>query len=224
MLASLHFVAEWMQRALFAQPRVLSAMGGLSLSYVVVHLLPELAYAEEKWLAARPDRWLTWLESHVYLAVLIGILVALAFDRAIARGAPPFRIRITALALDGVLLGGFVSRLVGPSQTVLAVLAFGSQVLINNHELIRTHPADYHRVGRWVLASASLVGWVGAVVWEPSPVAVAALVGLLSGSTILDVVKAEVHTARSLRLGTFMVSALIYAAVVLAFEYARYRG
>lgn len=223
MIASLHFVAEWLRGGSTEQPRMFSAIGGLSLSYVVVHLLPELAYAQERWIAARPDRALTWLETQVYLAVLIGILLALAFDRAIARGAPPFGIRLTALALDGALLGGFASGLVGASQTLLAVVAFGSQVLINDHELTRTYPADYHRIGRWVLASACLVGWVGAVVWKPSPVAVAALVGLLAGTTILDVVKAQVHIVRSRRLGTFILGALIYAALVLAFEYSLYR-
>jgi hypothetical protein len=100
------------------------------------------------------------------------------------------------------------------------VVAFGAHIVVNDVELSRSSAAAYHRVGRWVLASAGLLGWVVAAVWRPSPVVVAAMVGLLSGSTIVDVVRSQVRTAQERRLGLFIAGALAYAAIALAFEYS----
>jgi hypothetical protein len=221
-LAALHFLADVTHGAAARNPLVLSAGGGFSLAYVVVHLLPELASSQQSWLQARPERALDWLESQVYLAVLVGVLIALGFDRSLA-GVRRFKARLAWLAVDSALLGGFTAGLVGASQTLLAAFAFGSMLLVNDFELASHYPADFHRVGRWVLAAAGLVGWFGAMASDLSPVAYAILVGLLSGGAILDIVKTQVHTDPRRRLRTFVAAALAYAGLVLAFKYSVYQ-
>ncbi len=59
----------------------LSVAGGVSVAYVFVHLLPELAEGQEA-LAEALDESLAFLESHVYLLSLAGLAVFYGLERA----------------------------------------------------------------------------------------------------------------------------------------------
>ena len=74
-LASVHLLTKKLDR-LEASSRInlLTAGAGASLAYVVVRILPKLAEKQES-LLARPDTGLRgFLEHHVYLIALVGLV------------------------------------------------------------------------------------------------------------------------------------------------------
>lgn len=73
-LALLHVAAGRAHRGEGTRPTWRSAAGGISIAYVFIHLIPELADAQERWLAIRHHRLLPWLESQVHLVALLGLL------------------------------------------------------------------------------------------------------------------------------------------------------
>src|SRR5918911_4432888 len=65
----------------------LSMAGGVSVGYVFVHLLPELAESQET-IAEAVGEGIAFLERHVYLLALLGLLVFYGLKRAakVSRG------------------------------------------------------------------------------------------------------------------------------------------
>lgn len=83
-VAGLHLAAPRLTFIRFT-PRswTLSASAGVSLAYVFVHLLPEVARAQDA-VDAAASGWLASIERHAYVAGLVGIVVFYGLERAAA--------------------------------------------------------------------------------------------------------------------------------------------
>jgi hypothetical protein len=222
-LAGVHLVAGYLHRGAPTRPTWLSAAGGMSIAYVFIHLLPDLAETQERWLEARPERALGWLESQIYIAALLGVVLALVLDRVTRRGRRRrFWVHLSAFAIYNALIGGFALRVHGVATLVLAVLAFGAHFVINDHSLSVQYGRAYERAGRWVLAAALVVGWIVATLWSPPVAIVAAMLGLLSGGIIVNAIKEELPEQRAGSLAPWVAGALVYALLLLVLAYARH--
>ena len=85
-LAIVHLVAgrlRFLDR--IPRSRWLSFGSGISVAYVFIHLLPELARGQEV-LQASTGPLLGTLETHVWLVALLGLSVFYGLDRAAKRG------------------------------------------------------------------------------------------------------------------------------------------
>lgn len=217
-LALIHVLAGRVHRGEEGRSTWLSAASGMSVAYVFVYLLPELAEAQELWLEARPHRRLIWLERQVYLAALVGVLIALGVDRATARPGDRrrFWLETSSFAVYNLLIGVFSVRLTRPIPLVLAVLAFGAHFLVNDRTLQARYGRDYERTARWILAAAILAGWLVAVLLRPPVVVVAPLLALLSGGIILNVIKEELPEQSERRFAALAAGAIGYSLLLLA--------
>src|SRR5262245_58360234 len=83
-LASLHLVGGRLHGGARVRPTWLTAASGMSVAYVFVHLLPELAQTQAEWIES-PYRVMEWLDTGVYMAALAGLILYLTLDR-VARG------------------------------------------------------------------------------------------------------------------------------------------
>lgn len=222
-LAGVHLVAGHLHRGAPKRPTWLSAAGGMSIAYVFIHLLPELAEMQEQWLEARSGRALHWLEAQVYIAALLGVIIAVALDRVTRTGRwRRFWVHTAAFAIYNALIGGFALRVHGALPLVLAVIAFGAHFVINDHSLYVQYGRAYERAGRWVLAAAIVLGWLVAMVWSPPVVMVAAMLGLVSGGIIVNAIKEELPEDRAGRLSPWVVGALAYTVLLLALAYTQH--
>jgi predicted membrane protein len=68
-------------------------------------------------------------------------------------------------------------------------LAMALHFVVNDFGLRENHKHAYHKVGRWILAGAIIVGWVVGVGSELSKAAIALLFAFLAGGVILNVLK-----------------------------------
>ena len=88
--------------------------------------------------------------------------------------------------------------------------------LVNDYGLRHHHAERYHRVGRWVLASGVLLGWLLGTTLTLTDLALAVPVAFLGGAVVLNVIKEELPAERESRFWAFAIGAFGYAGLLLA--------
>jgi hypothetical protein len=211
----------------------LSTAGGVSVAYVFVHLLPELASHQATFRdhAAAGSGLLASIERHTYLIALAGLTLfygldqlahrSAASERRARREARPsigtFWVHLGAFAVYNMLVGYLVlhRREDDLRGLLLYAIALGLHFLVNDQSLREHHGALYDRIGRWILAAAPLLGWAAGFAVSLSPLAVAALFALLAGGVVLNVLKEELPPERESRFWAFAAGAAIYSVLLL---------
>lgn len=208
----------------------LSMAGGVSVAYVFVHLLPELARGQE--VMDGSDMWLlSYLEHHVYLLALLGLATFYGLERLIKkhrRELPEhqesrsgvFWLHIAAFAIYNGLIGyllmhGENNHL---STLVLYCIAMSLHFLVNDFALQNDHKDLFRRRGRWLLATMPIAGWSLGLVVDVSELAVSALTAFVGGSIILNVLKEELPEERDSRFSAFLFGAVAYSLLLLGFQ------
>jgi hypothetical protein len=231
-LAAVHLFAGRL-RYLDASPRSrwLSAAGGVSVAYVFVHLLPDLAEEQETLRGATGERF-SFLEYHVYLVALVGLAAFYGLERAAklsrgserrvggrdSTGAGVFWLHVGSFALYNALIGYLMLHREEPGLWSLTLFAFamGVHFVVNDFGLREDHKGAYDRAGRWALAAAVLAGWAVGLLFDISEAALAVLFAFLAGGVVMSVLKEELPEGRESRFWAFALGAAIYSAVLLA--------
>jgi len=209
----------------------LSSASGVSVAYVFVHILPDLSESQET-IQRTLGEGLAFLEHHVYLMALLGLAVFYGLERAakVSRqrnqkagegdvtSSGVFWIHICSFAVYNALIGYLLLHREQPGIQSLLFFFFAIALhfVVNDQGLREHHKAAYHRVGRWILAAAVIVGWVIGSGTELSPAAIAVLFSFLAGGIVLNVLKEELPEERQSRFWAFALGAGIYAALLLA--------
>lgn len=224
-------------KILSATPRSvwLSAAGGVSVAYVFVHLLPDLAEHQETLAetAELPGGLLSGFESHAYLIALIGLSLFYGVER-FARSAAGasrqgdredtplavFWTHLAAFALYNMLIGYLLVHREDEDLRGLVIyaVAMGLHFIVNDQALREHHGQLYHRYGRWLLAAAPVIGYLFAMVAEVSPLLLSSLFALLAGGVILNVLKEELPEDRKSRFWAFAAGAALYTALLTGTE------
>ncbi len=231
-LAAVHLFAPRLRFiALVPRSRWLSAAGGVSVAYVFVHLLPELAEGqaaiEDGQAAGRP--MLQFLEHHVYLVSLVGLAVFYGVEQhslsSRRRGKQQgedgtsddaFWLSIASFAVYNAVIGYLLLRsdLEDLPQLGLYTLALGVHFVINDVALREHHRDAYRRLGRWIIAGAILVGWIAGVVTDISERAIALIIAFIAGGVVLNVLKEELPGERQAQFWPFAAGALAYTVLL----------
>ena len=101
---------------------------------------------------------------------------------------------------------------------LLYVVAMGLHFFINDHWMHHNHLHRYHRVGRWVLAAASLLGWIIGMVTHFDEPVVLLIFAFLAGSVIMNVLKEELPLDREHNYWPFVLAAVAYSTILLVLE------
>ena len=218
-LMAVHVVGGGL-RFLDAVPRSawLSGAGGISVAYVMVHLLPELGAGQEA--VDEGLAGLGFLEDHVYLMALVGLglfyWVELATRPSASGTAPRFWFGIGSFAVYNALIGYLVIHRQNETPEGLALfsVAMGLHFVVNDHALRERHEHVYDRVGRWILVGAIAVGWLLGELTDITEAAVGLLVAFIGGGVILNVMKEELPENRESRFWAFALGAAGYAALL----------
>ncbi len=240
LLVVVHVVTPFL-RFLEGSPRSmwLSIAGGVSVAYVFVHLLPELAAGEEQ--VGRAVRDTAFAEHHVYLIALLGLATFYGLDRmaktsrsqrqgapvrggreaesAAQAGTSPavFWIHIGSFAVYNALIGYLLLHREVMTLGALAFFTFAMALhfVVTDYGLNEDHKAPYRRIGRWVLVAAVAAGFLVGTASEISKAAIAVLTAFLAGGVILNVLKEEVPSERQSRFWAFAAGMAGYAALLL---------
>lgn len=235
-LVAAHLFGRRLTRSGFGPRSVwLSVGGGVAVAYVFVHLLPELA-AGQRTVEAALGGVLGFVERHVYLIALFGLVAFYGLERA-ARGGrgddgqkegeedsekdgegdAVFWLHVAVFALYNFIVGYLLLHRDEPGMgnLVFFTLAMALHFMVNDHALAEHHGDLYHRRGRWILSAAIVLGCVSAN-WLPvSHAGAAVLLALVGGATILNVLKEELPAEQRSRFWAFAAGAFGYAALLL---------
>jgi zinc transporter ZupT len=230
-LAAIHLYSGRM-RFLDVLPRSrwLSVAGGISVAYVFVHLLPDLAEEQETIREAAGESF-NFLEYHVYLVALIGLAAFYGLERSAKTSrrrkrtagdedsteAGVFWVHAASFTVYNALIGYLLLHREEPGVWSLILFAFamGVHFVVNDYGLRRDHKGTYDRIGRWVLAAGILAGWVVGLFFEVSEAAIAVLFGFLAGGVIMNVLKEELPEDHESRFWAFALGAAAYAVILL---------
>lgn len=210
--------------------RWLSAAGGVSVAYVFLHLLPELAHGQHV-IAQSASAWFDLFEHHAYLLALAGLACFYGLERLIKshRRALPehgqshggmFWLHIAAFSLYNGVIGYLLEhrQTDGSGGLLTFTVAMALHLLVNDFALQSHHNHLYVHRGRWVLAASVLAGWaLGQFVEVPEPI-VSAAVAFIAGAIVLNVLKEELPEERNSRFAYFLLGAAGYSALLLAVQ------
>ncbi len=202
----------------------LSFGGGVSVAYVFMHLIPELAAHEAK---LRMEPSMIGSETRVFAMALVGLVAFYGLElmaRRAGRGQASDRQRSVALFWVHVASFALYNGLIGylllhreemdVKGLVLFTTALGLHFVVNDRGLASHHGRLYARYGRWIVAAAVLAGWALGVLLEPREGVIATLFAFLAGGIVLNVLKEELPEERESRFSAFVVGAAAYAALL----------
>lgn len=204
--------------------------GGVSVAYVFVHLLPELARGQEV-IDGSDIQLLSYLEHHAYLLALLGLAVFYGLERLIKQHRRELReheeahsgvfwLHITAFAIYNGLIGYLLVHGENNNTTTLVLycIAMGLHFLVNDFALQSDHKDLFSHRGRWLLSVMPLVGWALGTTTEISELAVSAVTAFVGGSIILNVLKEELPEERNSRFGAFLLGSIGYSMLLLSVQ------
>lgn len=233
-LAVVHLVAGKL-RFLDVVPRSrwLSVSGGVSVAYVFVHVMPDLA-AGQRTLRETAGGALGFVEHHVYLVALAGMVSFYGLERLAKRSRAPrgdeaqaevgastsagvFWVHAASFAVYNALIGYLLLHREEKETGGLLLfwLAMATHFLVNDHGLREHHKHRYDRLGRWILAAAVLLGFAAGALVKVHRAAVAVLFAFIAGGVVLNVLKEELPEERQSRFWAFAAGAAAYAALLI---------
>ncbi|MBE9028558.1 hypothetical protein IQ266_02150 [filamentous cyanobacterium LEGE 11480] len=208
-----------------------SFAGGVSIVYVFLEVFPELAHAQKELVHAKLPL-LQYLENHIYIAAVIGLVVFYGLDliavryrqqqsslpqtSASNRQNLPFWIHLFAFASLNAITG-YLLQSIEQHNLFVCILFFITTALhffIIDEKLREHYQSLYDRIGRWVLVGALMTGAVIAQVTHLSEVAIAVIWSFFAGSIILNVLKRELPEANETCFNSFIVGVLLFAALL----------
>ena len=211
----------------------LSFAGGLSVSYVFLHLFPEMKEAQER--ISEEGVLNLFAEQNAYFIALIGLILFYGLERLVrsnqAResGEPQqeggkttttmgvFWLHIASFAFYNALIGYLLVQRDEQNlrEALVFFVAMALHFTVNDYGLRQDHKGTYKHVGRWILSGAILVGWLTGLITTISDTAVHALFAFLAGGVILNVLKEELPEDRQSRFLPFVAGAILYAMLLL---------
>ncbi|MDX1622046.1 MAG: hypothetical protein R3320_13700 [Nitriliruptorales bacterium] len=215
-------------RSVHIVPRswVLSAGSGVSVAYVVVHLLPELAEIDEHLAGRLTGGVWGYIEAHAWLVTLAGLAAFYGLElrarRATGSASSGMRrlgwLHLGSYAMYNAIVGYLLHDRVedGAFVLLLFTIAMGVHFLVNDHGLREQLGQQYRSRGRWVVASGVVAGAVLGAFVELAEAMLGVLVAFLAGGIVMNVMKEELPENRRSRWTPFVLGAAAYAALLLS--------
>ena len=229
-LASIHaFISKLNIFAFIPEHRWISFAGGVSVGYVFLEVFPELSHAQEE-LEHSAIPWIAYLENHVYILALLGLIVFYGLDvLAIAsrqRSKSKTNIDCTTPAVFWLHIGafailnaifGYLLQSIEHSffQCVLFFAAVALHFFIIDFHLREHHKNPYDRQGRWLLTAAIMIGAIAGQAIHLNEAALSIIWSFLAGSIILNILKRELPDENKSCYWSFLGGTTLYAGLLL---------
>lgn len=208
----------------------ISVAAGVSVAYVFVDVLPELAVRHEAFVKASGEG-LLFAEQRIYLGVLVGFVIFYGLEHMVlvsrtrgrrhagdGAGDAVYWLEVAGFAAYSWLIGSLLVERAGAGGLALGLytVAMALHFYVVGHALGEEHGRAYDRVGRWVLAASVLAGWgVGTITHMPEAI-LSRLFALVVGGVVITSMKAELPREGEGRFWPFCLGAAGYALLLLA--------
>lgn len=215
----------------WSRRRWVSAAAGVSVAYVFVDVLPELAAHNRSIVEAAGEAELLFAEERIYVLALVSFVLLYGLEHMVLSAREARRSLVEKGGSDTVywlhLIGFSAYSAVigyllveradsGLATLVVYTLAMAIHFLIVNHSLAEEHGAAYHRSGHWWLAASVVAGWAAGAMAPLSEIAFARLFAVLAGGVVITSLRAELPGEREGRFLPFCAGAVVFALLLLA--------
>jgi hypothetical protein len=207
-----------------------SAAAGISVAYVFVDVLPELAKRGATLHEAGGGVGALFGEQRIYVLALLSFVLMYGLEHIVLGAREGRRAAIERDERDAVYwlhIGGYaaysaligyllVERAVeGVAALVLYTIAMALHLVIVNHSLAEEHGRVYRRHGHWWLAAGVVAGWAAGTVASISATWFARLFAVLAGGVVITSLRSELPDHGKGRFWPFCLGALGYAVLLL---------
>ncbi|ANC79297.1 hypothetical protein ABE65_005760 [Fictibacillus phosphorivorans] len=191
------------------QSKFLSFAGGVAVSYVFLHLLPDLSHYQQK-VGKRLNHGIGhYLEDHIYLIAVLGLALFYGLERLVknskkkqgaqsnseevAVSSGVFWVHMASFFLYNAVIGYLLIREEYETKwgMLFFFMALSIHFVANDYGLRKDHKQKYDKYGRVWLTVAILIGWGIGAITVVHELIVSILVALLAGGIILNVLKEE---------------------------------
>lgn len=195
---------------------LISAAAGVSVAYVFIDVLPELA-AHNALLGKAGGVASLYAEQRIYVLVLASFVVMYGLQHIVLASRSRRHESLAREERDPVYwLHLLVERAArGTAPIVLYTLAMGIHFVIVNHALAEEHGAMYRRHGHLWLAGGVLAGWAAAALLPIDEVTFARLFALLAGGVVITSLRSELPDERTGRFWPFCLGAIAFAVLLI---------
>lgn len=211
----------------------LSTAGGISIAYVFVHILPELAHHQDVFTThAAALGFLGNSKRDLYFSALLGLATLYGLElwaRSSARrrakrdgvrrpSRRTFWLQLAFYASFNIMIGYLLLHReeTGLLNLLSYAIAMSMHFVVADQGLREQFYPAYDASGRWILAAAPVLGWVIGVFIDIPPPAISALFAFLAGTIVLNVLRHELPEERRSHFLSFALGAGVYAAMLLA--------
>lgn len=202
-----------------------SFLAGVALSYVFMHVLPELAEYQTALLSILRHPLLAWFKDQVYLFALLGILFyyvvrGIAAKKNDTAESSGFRYDIFASSLHAILAGYFLAHRTALGWPLLLITgAFSAHYWSYDLVLLGRYGARYRRSGAKTLAAVTVAGWMAGQLLPLPQEAVTAIFSFLSGGIIMDSLHEELPQESRGKFAAVCLGAALYTGLILWIYY-----
>ncbi|MGA7291774.1 MAG: hypothetical protein WBW53_07770 [Terriglobales bacterium] len=205
--------------------RWISIAAGVSVATIFVDLLPTISEKQATFSANAPAGAALFQEQAVYLFAMLGFVLFYGLEYMVVsspsgeRKHPlvAFSLRIAAFALYSSFIAYLLvdSPWTGVQSLFLYSLAMAFHLLLVDHSLAEQGHQLYESRGRWILALAVMAGWSVGMIASIPELWLARITGFVCGGVIMNSLVVELPEGRGGRFGYFVLSAAIYAFVLI---------
>lgn len=200
----------------------LSFAGGITLSYVFVHLYPDLKFHEH----VIESYWLQQLKHPRFIFILLGVSVFYGIERLVEAdrqekgetSLPVFWLHLGFFAIYNLLLGYMISYKSGSLELKTQFIFLFSYVLhflVNDFGMQLKHTETYKKKGRWLLASGIFFGWITANFISISEEYMILISAFLAGAITINIIKEELPSTRKSKFWPFILAATLYSVFLI---------
>lgn len=203
----------------------LSISGGIAVSYVFVHLLPELSNHQTIIEDAVDKKGFNFIKNHAYLVAISGLAIFYGLEKMVKNpknknntpGNDVFWVHVTSFFIYNALIGYLLIRehFVNTWDMFFYFIAFSVHFITNDHSLREEHSNTYDRYGRWLLSAAILLGWFIGLVTKINELVISVLISFLAGGIVLNVLKEELPKERESSFVAFLIGIIVYSILLL---------
>lgn len=227
-LAFTHLFVEKLKFSFVPRSKWLSFAGGISVAYVFIDLLPELAEGQEILQA----KALNFLEYRTYLIALFGLLLFYGMEKTAKQSSQSerednnnempenlnvFWLHLSFLSLYNAIIGYLLITEERDSlvSLLLFAIAMAFHFIVNDYALMEHYRNAYRRKGRWIMTIAIIAGWFIGVLTEIPEMWITILFSFITGGIIMNVLKEELPDERKSNFWAFATGLVLYSALLL---------
>lgn len=227
-LVIFHYLSPWFAKRLPNDGKAfVSFAGGVAVSYVFLHMLPNLVeYNKPMGEFLSSHLWLTgFTELLIYIVALCGFLIYYGLDLLVERyqltqnkDKPVYELHLGMFCLYNFLITYTMALRAALSMTATLLFTFAMALhfVLTDKKFCRCYHDLFNHKGRFILIWALLIGWLCSVIFDPVNVLVAAfMVAFLAGSVLLNVFREELPSADLVSYCWFVFGSAIIAAILL---------